>query len=74
MALGTDEQMNRRAASDVYQNQAVGLPYKIIAAPSTPDGGVITAAIQQDDLAEDIFIPSTLGLQLSNHLIDLPKL
>ena len=74
MALGTDEQMNRRAASDVYQNQAVGLPYKTIIAPSTPDGGVITAAIQQDDLAENIFITSTLGLGLHNELVSFPKL
>jgi hypothetical protein len=75
MALGTSEQMNK-----VIQNQlgpatlGASMTTKIIAAPSTPDGGVITVAIQQDYLAENIFIPSTLGLQLSNHLIDLPKL
>lgn len=69
MALGTSEQMNK-----VIQNQKSDNTCKIIAVASSPDGGVVNPAIQQDDLAENIQIKSTLGLQLSNHLIDLPKL
>ena len=67
MALATNEQLNN------HLNQ-LNSNTNVITVSDSPDGGIVTAAIQQDDISENIEIASTAGLQLSNNIVELSKL
>lgn len=70
MALGTDEQIIQNQNQIGPATAGATVLTKVTAAPSVADGGVVNSAIQQDDLAEDIQKTSTLGIGLSNDIVE----
>lgn len=70
MALGTDEQIIQHENQLGPATLGATVLTKVTAAPSVADGGVVNSAIQQDDLAENIQIKSTLGIELSNNIVE----